>query len=457
MAADEGVPAAATAAEALVPEGLVLDQAFDPIQLPSPRLEDDDDGRVLAMSMPLEFSTRPEQATILVRGVIPEDEGQQAVLAAASANPAVLGVYADPVVERCLTCIGDPPVGTHKDVARLLNVNKLTAAGMTGQGVHLAIVDTGMNVAHLRNKGQPAKLAAPKSFTPKGVPSKPGKHFVDHGTMCAFDAGIAAPQATFLDHAVLLSQRSGPTPMSGLLSDAVRSFAKLRQVLDGLPATRRALVVSNSWGMFDPAWDFPVGHPGNYSNNPRHPFNVIVASLEAAGADILFAAGNCGRECEDGRCNFRRKPICGANSHGRVLSVAGIDTKGKRVGYSSQGPGRLNAAKPDLAAYTHFKGSEVFAPDPDGGTSAACPVLAGVVAAVRTKYPSNKLSPASLRSLLFKTADDIGRTGFDHDHGWGSVDTVALIEALKKVPAARARRSAARPRRRQTAAAGRRR
>jgi hypothetical protein len=53
-------------------------------------------------------------------------------------------------------------------------------------------------------------------------------------------------------------------------------------------------VVNNSWGMFNPTWDFPVGDPQNYSDNPNHPFNIIVASLEAAGADILFAAGNCG-------------------------------------------------------------------------------------------------------------------------------------------------------------------
>jgi hypothetical protein len=31
---------------------------------------------------------------------------------------------------------------------------------------------------------------------------------------------------------------------------------------------------------------FPIGHPGNYSNNPAHPFNVIVATLESAGADV---------------------------------------------------------------------------------------------------------------------------------------------------------------------------
>jgi hypothetical protein len=41
----------------------------------------------------------------------------------------------------------------------------------------------------------------------------------------------------------------------------------------------------------------------------------------------------------------------------------------------------LSANKPDLAAYTHFEGSHVY-PE-DGGTSAACPVAAGVIAALR--------------------------------------------------------------------------
>jgi subtilisin family serine protease len=159
---------------------------------------------------------------------------------------------------------------------------------------------------------------------------------------------------------------------------------------------------------------------------------VIVASLEAAGADILFAAGNCGRDCPDGRCRFAAtQPICGANSHPSVLSVAGVDTRKRRVGYSSQGPGRLDPDKPDLSAYTHFRGSGVYSSD--GGTSAACPVAAGVVAAVREKYPSSVLSPAELRALLFKTAEDLGGTGFDHDFGWGVIDGTALAAALAGV------------------------
>ena len=143
----------------------------------------------------------------------------------------------------------------------------------------------------------------------------------------------------------------------------------------------------------------------------------------------MFAAGNCGRDCPDGRCDFGTElPICGANSHPRVICVAGVDTTKARVGYSSQGPGRLTFRKPDIAAYTHFVGSGVF-PE-DSGTSAACPVAAGVVAAVRSKHPSTSLSPAQLRSLLFKTAEDRGPIGFDDDYGWGIINPAALLAAL---------------------------
>ena len=66
----------------------------------------------------------------------------------------------------------------------------------------------------------------------------------------------------------------------------------------------------------------------------------------------------------------------------------------------------------------------------DSGTSAACPVAAGVVACVRTRHPSSDISPFELRSLLYKTAEDLSKTGFDYDYGWGTFNTPALLAAL---------------------------
>jgi subtilisin family serine protease len=253
---------------------------------------------------------------------------------------------------------------------------------------------------------------------------------VDHGTMCAFDVGIAAPRCTLLDYALLQSQATGGSAMDGFLSDAVSGFSQLLDLMTG-PNAPSALVVNNSWGMFHSSWDFPVGHPGNYSDNPEHPFNIIVESLEDAGADILFAAGNCGAECPDSRCEDESdQGIYGANSHPSVLSIAGVTVDAVRLGYSTQGPGRLDQNKPDLCAYTHFAGSEVY--DADGGTSAACPTAAGVVAAIRGVYSSARLPPAQLRNLMRRSARDLGGIGFDFDHGYGLIDVPALLDLLDR-------------------------
>lgn len=409
--------------------GFSLDPGYSPVQVPG--VHTSAGATMSSLSQPLTFSFKQNDSTYLVRGQIPDGAQQGASFAAALSHPDVVGVFSDPVIESTITCGGSAAVGNAAKVASLLSVSKLKAAKMTGAKVLLAIVDTGINVRHLVAKGLNPKLDVARSFTPAGVLTTPGRHPVGHGTMCAFDALIAAPQATLLDHAVLLSRTPGSTVMAGLLSDAVLSYSKLRSILQATPPSKRAMVVSNSWGMFSPAWDFPIGHPGNYSDNPGHPFNLIVASLESFGADILFAAGNCGRDCPDGRCAFGTTlPICGANSHPRVLSVAGVDTRKNRVGYSSQGPGRLTAKKPDLASYTHFTGSGVFAPSPDSGTSAACPVAAGVVAAVRTRYPVSKISPLQLRAFIYRTCEDRGNVGYDYNYGYGILDPKALMAAL---------------------------
>lgn len=406
--------------------GVALDPQFEPVPVPRPQLAVPG-GDPLSLEA-VTFSMAPEHASVLVRGEIQDYDvaGRYALLS--MARPDIVGISSDPVIQTMPTCGGDGPVGDWHDVRSKLT-DHLKSEGMDGDGVALAILDTGINVAHVSEVlGQAVTVDEARSWKPAGVNGNFGQFPVDHGSMCAFDTRITAPRATLLDLPILR-----PKPLLGLLSDAVAAFAHLRTVLDAMPGERRALVVSNSWGEFDPRSDFPPGHPGNYSDNPAHPFNLAVSALEQAGADVLFAAGNCGRECPDVRCAFADRPITGANSHPRVLSIGGVDTRGARVGYSSQGPGRLSRRKPDVCTFTHFAGSKAFGPDePDTGTSAACPVAAGVVAAVRSQLPVAELSPAELRTLLRRTADDLGMAGFDFDYGYGTMDAAAIVEAVRR-------------------------
>ncbi|MEZ5776799.1 MAG: S8 family serine peptidase [Paracoccaceae bacterium] len=413
-------------AKAIEKAGAKLDDSFTPVLVPTVSSQDPMEAG-FDNSTRFDVSAEADACTMILVA-----DGDEEVADALVKLSQVRAVYADLPIEPCLICPGSAPLGNTADVKRLLCTSRLHARGMHGNGVLLAIVDTGINSAHLASKGLTPATDATRSWVPSAGMT-PFDAPVGHGTMCAFDVLIAAPQATLLDVQLLRSTAGGG--FGGFLSDAVRAFVHLRGVMNAprRPGETRSLVVNNSWGMFHPSWDFPPGDSRNYSDNPNHPFNRATAALEAAGADILFAAGNCGANCPDGRCQgVTANAIYGANGHPSVLTVAGVDTTKQRVGYSSQGPGRLTINKPDICGYTHFAGSGVYAAD--GGTSAACPVVAGVVAAARTRRPfvpgNPSAAPHAMRDLIRSTAEDLGTAGFDFDHGYGVVNGCAVADRI---------------------------
>lgn len=344
-------------------------------------------------------------------------------------------VFADVQIQSMVCCPGSPAVGSDKTIEEHFATKHLHENGFDGNGVHVAIVDTGINARHMTRAGRTIKIDSDLSWAPDSAHGRAGEWAVGHGTMCAYDVAITAPKATFLDFALLQTRRQdGGSVMSGFLSDAVVAYAKMLEMLNS--GKVRSLVVNNSWGMFHPSWDFPPGHEGNYSHNASHPFNRIVGALARAGADILFASGNCGKTCPDGRCRGKTDGgIYGANSHPEVICVGGVDNEKQHVGYSTSGPGCIEDAKPDVVSYTHFEGSGVY--EYDGGTSAACPVAAGVVAAMRSVLPrdpdNENTSAKAMRDLLKKTAQDKRATAFDYDYGWGVVDAKAMSERVQNV------------------------
>jgi hypothetical protein len=231
-------------------------------------------------------------------------------------------------------------------------------------------MDMGINLAYLQTKlGFTPKTDAARSWSPISnyIPFQwpldnpiTREPMARHATMCAFNALTAASKATLLDYAILEGNAPG---LSSRLSIAIQGMSQLGRYLAGTPPYK-ALISSNSWGVYNPSTDFP----GRYIDNPNHPFNVQVTTLAAAGMDIVFAAGNCGAQCPDSRCGGTNpatpQPIMGASAMESVLTVAGCDTNDQRVGYSSQGPSiaGMYQFKPDVTSYTHFLGSEAFGP-----------------------------------------------------------------------------------------------
>ncbi len=357
-------------------------------------------------------------------------------------NVAGQQIFADPRIDHFITCGGTPAVGDAVAVATLLNISKLTVGGrgLDGTNVAVAIMDTGINLTYLSGKVSGARLDAANSWTPPGGTTLPGRYPVDHGTMCAYDVLIGAPRATLLDFPILSASAPGGSTSGRTLSVAMTAFSQLFtswgvSFATGGVSQYAGLVVNNSWGIFHPSWDFPVGHRGRYVDNPRHPFNLLVGAMAASGIDLLFAAGNCGPTCADIRCAGRTAgAIMGANAHSDVLTVAGCDTHDLIVGYSSQGPSiaGMPQQKPDITGYTHFLGSEAFgAGSPDTGTSAACPVTAGCVAALRTKILFSVTPPTSLFPQIHTTARMVPpQTAWQVDFGHGIIDPDAAARSL---------------------------
>ena len=152
------------------PSGLLLDPNYNAVPLGSGRVE----------SSPSAATHSPENSeTFAVRGFVEADSSEQI-------PPTIDGrpIFADPQISHFLTCGGTPPVGTHVDVARKLNVAGLAGRGLDGSGVAVAVLDTGINLAHLNatlGPGRQPLFDAGNSWTPQGSTNAPGAYPVDHG------------------------------------------------------------------------------------------------------------------------------------------------------------------------------------------------------------------------------------------------------------------------------------
>ncbi|MDY2736207.1 S8 family serine peptidase [Intestinibacter sp.] len=111
------------------------------------------------------------------------------------------------------------------------------------------------------------------------------------------------------------------------------------------------------------------------------------------------------------------------------ISVINIDKDDQKAYDSNYG------TRKDISAY----GREIYSTIPysngkrymyDSGTSMASPIVAGVVALMKSKNPY--ASVEDIKSTLYSTADDIGKAGKDSFTGYGRVNALEAVKATKK-------------------------
>lgn len=323
---------------------------------------------------------------------------------------------------------------------------QLAAAGLPGTKdasgrVNLIVVDTGLPASLIRPLGAVTGWELAVIDGTDITVRVPGKPLTDHGAMVAGNALALAhgPDIKVLDCPAIPDGIMNLDAFLGWIVAAmlsVKAFVKDQQASDAVAsAPARSWVVCNAWGVFDPSRE-TSSVP--YSSSQAHPLTTQFRELSQLGVDIVFAAGNCGQFCPNGRCGpgfiGPGGSINGANAMPEALTVGAVRSDGLWLGYSGQGPGIAGMApeKPDVCAPSQFEND--LDAGPNTGTSAACGLAAGAVALLRTRWPSAVADPAALRAILRDTAvQPYGPRGWQGRTGHGVINLAGAAAALDAI------------------------
>lgn len=270
-----------------------------------------------------------------------------------------------------------------------------------GQGVRVALLDTGLEHTHPDLRGAVDEL---RDFTgsPSGALDRVG-----HGTHTAGivgarrnDRGVVgvAPECRLLIGKVLGDDGSGADDAVAAGIDwAVQAGAD---------------VISMSLG----------------SPTPSAAIAAAVARAVAAGKFLICAAGNDGR---DRSVNYPAR-------FDDTVAVGAVQRNGRIAEFSSRGPEVDVCAPGEEILSTYLGGGYARL----SGTSMAAPFVSGVVALLLAKHKqaggaTPVETPRQLIEHLQRTATDAGPTGRDPSYGFGLIDPAKLLNDEVTAPADR--------------------
>ncbi len=156
---------------------------------------------------------------------------------------------------------------------------------------------------------------------------------------------------------------------------------------------------------------------GSYESDSA--FEAAVNQAAAAGAVCVAAAGNEGTTA-----------YCCPSDYDACVSVIATTSDDLKASWSNYGSLKDISAPGNVITSTYLNGQYASM----NGTSMASPVIAGVVALVRSANPG--LSAAEVKNILYSTTADLGASGRDDSFGYGRVDAYAAVTAAAGVPIA---------------------
>jgi hypothetical protein len=287
--------------------------------------------------------------------------------------------------------------------------------GATGQGVKIAVVDSGINpnLAEFTGRIDPASRDVAGN---RGLGDDDG-----HGTAVAATAAAARNDAQNVGiafDATILSFRADD-PGSCATSDGCNFFDGA--IAQGIDAAR-----------------FAGARVINMSLGGSAPSSTLMSAMQRAvnaGIILVISAGNDGQDPLKGGNADPFALVPAQNFPGQVIIAGSV---GSDDGVGGTNLNMLsdfsNRAGQGQNWYLGALGYRVRTIDNTGtgflysGTSFSAPIITGAVALVAQAFPN--LSPAEIVDLLFRTADDLGSAGDDSIYGQGRLNITRAFQPV---------------------------
>lgn len=307
-----------------------------------------------------------------------------------------------------------------------------------GTGAMIAVIDDGVDLDHEEFLSS-AKIVSPRDVTRHTDNPRPGPGD-NHGTACA---GVACADGKFGASGVAPRARLIPIRLASVLGSQAEADAFVWAAEHG------ADVISCSWGPMDGDFTDPDDPVHNQEvplpDSTRLAMEFAVRNgRNGKGCVICFAAGNGNESVDnDGYASFEK-----------VIAVAASNDRGKKAPYSDFGsavwcafpsnnffpsvtPGIWTTDRSGQLGYNPGSSSlgdtaGNFTND-FGGTSSACPGVAGVAALILARNPNLRWD--EVKDIIKRSCERIDTAHGDYDQnghspffGFGRVNAKKAVE-----------------------------
>lgn len=153
---------------------------------------------------------------------------------------------------------------------------------------------------------------------------------------------------------------------------------------------------------------------------------TAIVYAQRKGCVVVAAMGNEGANAQDYPASYPG-----------VIAVGAVDDRDHVAEYSNFGRW-ISVVAPGTDIYSTMPTYHVTLDDEDpgadlrygtlSGTSMATPYVAGVVALLCSARPG--LTSSAIKSLLERSADDLGKSGYDVYHGFGRINAARALKLL---------------------------